>query len=146
MMYRWGNLGTLVVAGLCAASASGALLAQQGRYLPGEIEGGGRLYSASCTGCHGPEGDGVAAVNFSKGQFRRGSSDEDLGRIIVSGIPGTRAAGQFPGPGRRHRGLPPVDSRVRRNDGGRRRRARPDGVRGQGQCLTCHGERHRLDG
>ena len=37
--------------------ASAALLAQQGRYLPGEIEGGGRLYSASCTGCHGPEGD-----------------------------------------------------------------------------------------
>ena len=38
---------------------SGALLAQQGKYLPGEIEGGGRLYSANCTGCHGPEGDGV---------------------------------------------------------------------------------------
>ena len=81
-----GQIGVLAVLVFCS---SGAVLAQQGKYLPGEIEGGGRLYQANCTGCHGPEGDGVAAVNFSKGQFRRASSDDDLARIIVSGIPGT---------------------------------------------------------
>src|SRR5438094_5482295 len=45
--------------------------AAQQRFLPAEIEAGGRLYFANCTGCHGPEGDGVAGTNFSKGQFRR---------------------------------------------------------------------------
>src|SRR5580704_10098190 len=66
-----------------------ALAAQQHRYLPAEVEAGGRLYQANCTGCHGPEGDGIAAVNFSKGQFRRAMSDDDLVRVIIRGIPGT---------------------------------------------------------
>src|SRR5215468_615826 len=70
---------------LCAASA----LAQQPRYLPGEVEAGGRLYLANCTGCHGPEGDGVAGTNFSQGKYRRAASDDDLVRVIVRGIPGT---------------------------------------------------------
>src|ERR1700682_3718150 len=66
-----------------------ALAAQQHSYLPAEVEAGGRLYQANCTGCHGPEGDGIAAVNFSKAQFRRAASDDDLVRVIISGIPGT---------------------------------------------------------
>src|SRR5580704_3637838 len=63
--------------------------AQQHSYLPAEVEAGGRLYQANCTGCHGPEGDGIAAVNFSKAQFRRAASDADLVRVIIRGIPGT---------------------------------------------------------
>ena len=66
--------------------------AAQQRFLPAEIEAGGRLYFANCTGCHGPEGDGVAGTNFSKGQFRRGTTDDELIRIIVRGIPGTPMA------------------------------------------------------
>src|SRR6266480_3479410 len=78
---------TIVILGvlLCAATPARA----QQRFLPAEIDAGGRLYFANCTGCHGPEGDGVAGVNFSQGKFRRGASDDDLIRIIVHGIPGT---------------------------------------------------------
>ena len=74
-----------MLVGLCAAT----LVAQQQVYLPAEVEGGGRLYTGSCTGCHGPEGDGIAGVNFSRGQYRRASSDQDIVRIIIRGIPGT---------------------------------------------------------
>ena len=72
---------------LCGTPA----LAQQ-RFLPAEIDAGGRLYLANCTGCHGPEGDGVAGINFSQGKFRRAATDDDLIRIIVRGIPGTPMA------------------------------------------------------
>ena len=67
---------------------SGAVVAQQ-RFVPVEVEAGSRLFQANCTGCHGPEGDGVPGINFSKGQYRRVSSDDELLRVIVRGIPGT---------------------------------------------------------
>src|ERR1700745_3446490 len=60
----------------------------QQKYIPAEIEAGGRLYTANCTGCHGPEGDGVGGINFSQGKFRRAATDDDLLRIISRGIPG----------------------------------------------------------
>ena len=130
----------IAVLGVLALFASGALLAQQGKYLPGEIEGGGRLYSANCTGCHGPEGDGVAAVNFSKGQFRRASSDEDLARIIVSGIPGTpMPPGNFSGSQ-----AATIVAYLRSMAGSGATPATGDAARGRmvfegkGQCLSCH--------
>jgi hypothetical protein len=54
------------------------LMAQQPRYLPAEIDAGGRVYTSTCTGCHGPDGDGVAGINFSQGRYRRAASDDDL--------------------------------------------------------------------
>ena len=71
----------LVMSALLAVSAQ--------RYIPAEVEAGGRLFQSSCTGCHGPEGDWVGGVNFSKGQFRRSTSDDDLVRVIMRGIPNT---------------------------------------------------------
>src|SRR5436305_14686785 len=62
-------------------------VAAQQRYLPAEVEAGGRLYTSNCTGCHGPEGDGVGGINFSQGKFRRAASDDDLLQIIARGIP-----------------------------------------------------------
>src|SRR5215831_14008544 len=79
-----------VVVAVCLAAGGGAL-AQQ-RYIPAEIEAGGRLYTSNCTGCHGPEGDGVGGINFSQGKFRRAATDDDLLRIIARGIPGTPMA------------------------------------------------------
>jgi putative heme-binding domain-containing protein len=135
-MYRWRSVGALVVAGMCAAGAGFA----QPRYLPGEIEGGGRLYSANCTGCHGPEGDGVAAVNFSKGQFRRASSDDDIARIIVSGIPGTpMPPGNFSGSQ-----AATIVAYLRSLAGSGGTTASGDAARGRlvfegkGQCVSCH--------
>jgi putative heme-binding domain-containing protein len=114
--------------------------AAQQKYIPAEIEAGGRLYTANCTGCHGPEGDGVGGINFSQGKFRRAATDDDLLRIISRGIPGTPMApsgmsesqiGQIVGYLRSMTagGDPPV--------GGDAARGRSI-VESKGQCLTCH--------
>jgi putative heme-binding domain-containing protein len=64
------------------------LTAQQ-RYLPTDVELGSRLYRNNCFACHGPEGASIPGVDFRRGQFKRVSSDEDLFRVIVLGVPGT---------------------------------------------------------
>ncbi|PWT80887.1 MAG: hypothetical protein C5B57_11535 [Blastocatellia bacterium] len=77
------------VLALAVMFGTGVLAAQQSNYTASDIESGRQLYQANCTGCHGPEGDGVSGVNFGSGRFRRGSSDDQLVRIIIGGIPGT---------------------------------------------------------
>jgi mono/diheme cytochrome c family protein len=64
-------------------------LSAQHEYPATDVENGGRLFLASCAGCHGPDGNEVAGVDLGRGQFRRASSDEDLVRIIRNGIPNT---------------------------------------------------------
>jgi putative heme-binding domain-containing protein len=63
--------------------------AQGHGYTPADVENGGQLYQANCTACHGPEGDGVPTVNLGGGKFRRGTTDDELVKIILGGIPGT---------------------------------------------------------
>ena len=123
---------------ICVASA--VALAQQRTYLPGEIEGGGRLYQSNCTGCHGPEGDGVSTVNFARGQFRRSQSDDDLVRVIVRGIPGTAMPpGNFSEP---QAGT--IVAYLRSMSGSGTASTAGDVSRGKalfdgkGECLTCH--------
>jgi putative heme-binding domain-containing protein len=70
---------------VCAALAH----AQGHGYTPADIENGGLLYQANCTACHGPDGDGVPSVNLGGGKFRRGTTDDELVKIILGGIPGT---------------------------------------------------------
>lgn len=50
---------------------------------------GERAYQASCANCHGPNGDLIQGLNLFRGQFRRQMTDEDLVRIIRTGIPNT---------------------------------------------------------
>ena len=64
-------------------------LAAQQRYLSSDVEVGSRLYRNNCFACHGPEGNSIPGVDFRRGQFKRASTDEDLLRVIVSGVPGT---------------------------------------------------------
>ena len=71
------------------AASIGTLIAQDHGYTPGDIENGARLYQSTCSGCHGPAGDGIPGVELARGQFRRGTSDTDLIAIIKTGIPGT---------------------------------------------------------
>jgi putative heme-binding domain-containing protein len=67
-----------------------SLVSAQGHgYTPADIENGGQLYQSNCTGCHGPDGDGVPTVNLGGGQFRRATTDDELVKIIVGGIAGT---------------------------------------------------------
>ena len=70
---------------LTAAIAGG----QEHSYTPADVENGARLYQSSCAGCHGPNGDMVPGVDLQRGQFRRATTDAELIRIILSGIPGT---------------------------------------------------------
>ncbi len=63
--------------------------AQGHGYTPGDIENGGLLYQGNCTACHGPDGDGVPSVNLGTGRFRRGTTDDEIVKIILGGIPGT---------------------------------------------------------
>lgn len=73
--------------------ASGALLAQH-TFSQSDVEDGRRLYDSNCTRCHGAEGNLVDGVDLGHGKFRRASTDEDLIRVIRTGI---AAAGMPPG-------------------------------------------------
>jgi len=65
------------------------LVAQQHGTDPVQLETGARIYSSTCSACHGPDGDQVSGVELKKGQFRHASNDDELARIIQNGIPGT---------------------------------------------------------
>jgi mono/diheme cytochrome c family protein len=66
----------------------------QHSYTPADIAAGGQLYRTHCLGCHGPAGDAIANAPVMNGKFRRGSSDEELIRLVRSGISGTAMAAQ----------------------------------------------------
>jgi putative heme-binding domain-containing protein len=50
---------------------------------------GERAFKSNCANCHGPDGDQIAGIDLGRGRFRRQLSDEDLVRIIRTGIPNT---------------------------------------------------------
>jgi putative heme-binding domain-containing protein len=60
-----------------------------GQYSQSEIDQGARLYAANCRLCHGPNGDAIASIDLRSGRFRHAASDEELGRVITNGVPGT---------------------------------------------------------
>jgi putative heme-binding domain-containing protein len=66
-----------------------AAAALPGVYGPADVAYGGRLYDAQCTTCHGANGDGVGGVDLRSGKFRNAATDQDLVRVITTGIPGT---------------------------------------------------------
>jgi putative heme-binding domain-containing protein len=63
--------------------------AHPGEYAPADIAYGASLYDAQCTTCHGAGGDGVGGVNLRSGRFRNATTDQDLTRIVTTGIQGT---------------------------------------------------------
>ncbi len=63
--------------------------AHPGEYASADIAYGARVYDAQCTTCHGAGGDGVGGVNLRSGTFRNAATDQDLVRIVTTGIPGT---------------------------------------------------------
>jgi putative heme-binding domain-containing protein len=139
-MNRQSAAGLLSIAAAALLFRSGAAIAQQTRYLPAEVEAGGRVYTSTCTGCHGPDGDGVAGINFSQGKYRRAGSDDDLVRIIVRGIPGT----PMPPTGMSEGQAATVVAYLRSMTASLGESVSGDAARGKsvvdgkGQCLTCH--------
>jgi len=83
----WAVLGLLIWGpGLAAQPPASA---HPGEYAPADIAYGARLYDAQCTTCHGANGDGVGGVDLRSGRFRNAVTDQDLTRVILTGIQGT---------------------------------------------------------
>ncbi|MEP7310510.1 MAG: c-type cytochrome [Acidobacteriota bacterium] len=110
-----------------------------------DVLDGERAYRQTCANCHGPDGDVITGIDLGRGQFRRQMSDDDLVRIIRTGIAGTP--------------MPPSNMTVEQAQkivaylraraasvraGAGRGAVRGDAARGQaifegkGGCLGCH--------
>jgi putative heme-binding domain-containing protein len=79
-----------MIAILCAIFALAVQTSTQdhpGQYSAADIERGSRLYAGQCALCHGPNGDLIAAVDLRRGRFRHAVTDEDLARVIRTGLP-----------------------------------------------------------
>jgi putative heme-binding domain-containing protein len=72
------------------AAIADAQIAQDhpGQYDRMDIENGSRVYATQCAQCHGPTGDTIGGVDLRRGLFRTAVSDEDLVRVITTGVPG----------------------------------------------------------
>src|SRR5262245_60305919 len=123
---------------LALASYAGA---QGHGYTPADIENGGQLYQANCTACHGPDGDGVPGINLGSGKFRHGTTDDEIVKIILGGLPGTAMPPSSFSEGQAGtivaylRSL--ADSPAGPTLKGDTRRGRSL-FEGKGQCLSCH--------
>lgn len=82
------QLRALVPVTAIVLAATAVLFAQHEVSLD-NVQEGERLFVATCTGCHGAEGDGVFGVDLGRGQFRNSPADDDLIRTIRNGLPGT---------------------------------------------------------
>jgi putative heme-binding domain-containing protein len=65
-----------------------------GQYSQADIQAGAQVYGAQCAQCHGVNGDQVGGVDLRTGKFRNATSDDDLRRIVLNGIPGTSMPGR----------------------------------------------------
>jgi cytochrome c oxidase cbb3-type subunit III len=138
-------VAALACGSLAALSAQIVIQDHPGIYSQQDIAAGARIYNAQCAACHGANGDMVPGIDLRRGQFRGARSDEDLARIVTTGVP---AAGMPPF------ALPPEDlngviafiragfdtsAPVRVGSATRGQAI----VEGKGECLMCHRIRGR---
>src|SRR5579863_9375328 len=74
---------------LIALFAATPALPQAHSYTKSEVEDGMRLYRTTCISCHGSEGASISGIDLGRGKFRHASSDEEIAKVIMSGVPGT---------------------------------------------------------
>ena len=135
----------LASAGSSMGAAQTSPQAHPGEYAPADIAYGSRLYDAQCTTCHGANGDGVGGVDLRSGKFRNAVTDQDLVRVITTGIPGTGMqafkfdSSEIAGIIAYLRNMNVVRSRLGQ---GRRCRARPHRRRKQGRLHQLPSCRH----
>jgi putative heme-binding domain-containing protein len=112
-----------------------------GQYSRADVEAGQRLYGPQCQVCHGANGDGVPGIDLKLGRFRRSSSDDDLARVITSGVPGTGMPAFVLRPDELvaivafiRAGFDPASASVRVGDAARGRAL----FDGKAECAQCH--------
>ncbi|MFN7928726.1 MAG: PQQ-binding-like beta-propeller repeat protein [Blastocatellia bacterium] len=54
------------------------------------VKEGARLFAQNCSACHGDTAKGGRAPDLTTGQWKHGSTDEEIMRNIIKGIPGTQ--------------------------------------------------------
>jgi putative heme-binding domain-containing protein len=136
---------TAAVAAWCLTAISVA--AQQspqehpGQYSQADIEAGSRLYSSQCQQCHGLNGDQITGIDLRRGQFRRSTSDEDLAKVITTGVAGTAMPPfSLQAPEVSHviafirAGFDPAGTAVKVGNAARGRQL----FEGKGTCTSCH--------
>jgi cytochrome c oxidase cbb3-type subunit 3 len=88
----------ILIVGVCVAGPKGPALRAESPLGPAlyaqhetaaDLLDGERAYGSNCVNCHGPDGNLIAGIDLGRGQFRRPMTDDDLVRIIRSGIPNT---------------------------------------------------------
>lgn len=57
---------------------------------PAAVDPGAKLFARNCSACHGDTGKGGRGPDLTAGQWKHGSSDADIIRNFVKGIPGTQ--------------------------------------------------------
>lgn len=112
-----------------------------GQYSQADIEAGSRLFSSQCQACHGPTGDQVTGIDLRRGQFRRSTSDEDLAKVITTGVAGTAMPPFSLQPGEVsaviayiRAGFDPAGTAVKVGNAARGRQL----FEGKGTCNSCH--------
>jgi putative heme-binding domain-containing protein len=138
----FGVLLALAIAGTPrGAAAQPPPTTHPGEYASADIAYGSRLYDAQCTTCHGANGDGVGGVDLKSGRFRNAISDQDLVRVITTGIQGTGMLAfkldpsEITGIIAYLRNMNSFDrGSVKAGDAGRGRAV----VEGKGGCARCH--------
>ena len=98
--------------------------------------------SSQCQQCHGPTGDQIAGIDLRRGHFRRSTSDEDLAKVITTGVAEHRHAAVFTAATRSHaassRSSAPASIRpAPRSRVGNAARGQAL-FEGKGACATCH--------
>jgi putative heme-binding domain-containing protein len=106
-----------------------------------DVQDGRRVYEGLCAACHGPDGNLIAGIDFSRGVYRRPYSDDELAATIMAGIPNTPMP---PSPTMRRDEAVRVVEYLRSMSEGRETTADGDVRRGRalfegkGECLDCH--------
>lgn len=111
------------------------------QYTSESIQAGSRVYTSECALCHGANGDDVDGVNLRLGQFRRSRSDDDIRRVITSGVSNARMPAFDLRPAELdavvayiRAGFDPDGTAVKVGDA-----ARGEALfAGQGDCASCH--------
>jgi putative heme-binding domain-containing protein len=109
-----------------------------------DVQDGRRVYEGLCAACHGPDGNLIAGIDFSRGVFRRVFSDDELAATIMAGIPNTPMP---PNPTMRQDEALRVVEYLRSMSEGRETKADGDARRGRalfegkGECRDCHAVR-----